>query len=130
MIPAWATSPGALDMVGGVDTGAAAKMGMTGWKAAATAGAIDGAWQGAAAGGGGYLLAPGPHTVDGLMNATATGTVTGTVGGAGGGALSHGVTSHLPSRSLGDIPPTPLAPVEPSKELVPYWPPNRGAAGS
>ena len=76
---------GALGAFGGA--GVAARAGLTGAKAAITAGAASGGVSGGVMNTYTYLSGPGPHTVTGALGAAGSGALAGTVlGGAGGAA--------------------------------------------
>ncbi len=128
---------GLLGMAGGVGGGLASKAGMSGWKAAAAGGMIDGAWQGGAASGAGYLMGDGPHTVNGFFGAAGTGTLFGAGSGGALGVVSHGAgsaASHLrggsavddsigqAGRELGATSPTPHTPTPPVSAPAPSFP--------
>lgn len=70
-------------------TGLAARMGVTGVKGALVAGAASGAVGGGGVGAYGYLRQPGEHTVTGFLGASAEGVARGGVSGLGGVALGR-----------------------------------------
>jgi len=84
---------GALGAFGGA--GVAARAGLTGAKAAITAGAASGGVSGGVMNTYSYLTGPGPHTVAGTLGAAGSGALTGTVLGGAGGAVGHAVSDKL-----------------------------------
>jgi YD repeat-containing protein len=78
---------GALGGIG--DFGVAAKLGVTGVKAALVSGAVAGGTGGAVLGEYNYYRGPGPHTAMGALEHGATGVVSGAVSGAAGSAFTH-----------------------------------------
>ena len=96
---------------------------------AVVGGMVSGGASGGVGGGYTYMTGPGPHTASGFLQSTGTGVGIGTLTGGAGGAASHGLQT-IGGKMLSHAHPTPEAPLSTSKELVPYWPPNRGAAGA
>lgn len=76
--------------LGGIgDFGVAAKLGVTGVKAAAVSGAVAGGTGGAVLGEYYYFTGPGPHTVTGALGHGAVGVASGVVTGAAGSAVTE-----------------------------------------
>ncbi|NNC11910.1 type IV secretion protein Rhs [Planctomonas sp. JC2975] len=86
---------GALGGIG--DFGVAAKLGMTGIKAAAVSGAVAGGTGGVVLGEYNYFTGPGPHTVTGALGHGATGLVAGAATGAAGSAFTEAAGSKISS---------------------------------
>ena len=83
-------------LLGGVgDFGIAAKVGLTGVKAAITSGAIAGGVSGGLQSEYSYFTGPGPHTAMGAVGQGALGTVSGAVTGAAGSAFTHAAGSRI-----------------------------------